>query len=82
MRRTTEIFAAAAMDALHAKSPSEIAERQLAVARDTFLMTQTELRSLARMTVETQNETNRVYAGRVTDTLDAIEATWQGRERR
>ncbi len=73
MRRTTDVFAAAAIDMMGAKSPAEVAQRQLAVTKDAFLMTQTELKALAHMTAAARNDATRIYAERVTDSLTPFE---------
>jgi phasin family protein len=73
MRRTTDVFAAAAIDMMGAKSPAEIAQRQLAVTKDAFLMTQSELKALAHMTAAARRDATRVYAERVTDSLDQLD---------
>jgi phosphatidylserine/phosphatidylglycerophosphate/cardiolipin synthase-like enzyme/uncharacterized membrane protein YdjX (TVP38/TMEM64 family) len=72
MQRTTSLFARASTEMLSARSPSDVAGRQLEIARDAFVMAQTELKALAQMTVAANQDLQRIYAERVSDTLGNI----------
>jgi hypothetical protein len=72
MEKTTTMFAQAATEILRSDSPTAVAERQIEIARDAFLMTQAELKALTHMTLATRNEVRKIYADRVKDGFDAM----------
>ena len=72
MQRTTSLFARASKDMLGARSPSDVAGRQLEIARDAFLMAQSELKALAQMTIAANQDLQRICTERVSDTLGGM----------
>ena len=72
MQRTTSMFARASNEMLGARSPSDVAGRQLEIARDAFVMAQSELKALAQMTIAANQDLQRICAERVSDTLSDI----------
>ena len=69
MQRTTALFARASKEMLGARSPSDVAGRQLEIARDAFVMAQSELKALAQMTMAAHQDLQRICVERVNDTL-------------
>src|SRR5258706_2669457 len=69
MQRTTSLFARASNEMMGARSPSDVAGRQLEIARDAFVMAQSELKALAQMTIAANQDLQRICAERVSDTL-------------
>src|SRR3954454_17193322 len=51
MERTTNLFARASSEMMGARSPTDVAGRQLEITREAFVMAQSELKALAQMTV-------------------------------
>jgi hypothetical protein len=72
MQRTTSLFARASNEMMGARSPSDVAGRQLEIARDAFVMAQSELKALAQMTIAANQDLQRICAERVSDTLSDI----------
>jgi phasin family protein len=72
MQRTTGLFARASTEMMGARSPTDIAGRQLEIARDAFVMAQAELKALAQMTMAANQDLQRICAERVSDTLKNI----------
>jgi hypothetical protein len=72
MQRTTTMFARASSEMMGARNPTDIAGRQLEIARDAFVMAQSELKALAQMTLAANQDLQRICAERVSDTLSDI----------
>ena len=72
MQRTTSMFARASKDMMGARSPTDVAGRQLEIARDAFVMAQSELKALAQMTLAANQDLQRICTERVSDTLSDI----------
>ena len=72
MQRTTSLFSRASTEMMGARSPSDVAGRQLEIARDAFVMAQAELKALAQMTIAANQDLQRICAERVSDTLTNI----------
>lgn len=75
MQRTTSLFARASTEMMGARSPSDVAGRQLEIARDAFVMAQAELKALAQMTIAANQDLQRICAERVSDALGTIGQT-------